>query len=245
MIVVHRKTGWKIISHYTHGLFAGKLAEQLKLDFRPEQWLDTLTAIIEHDDYLLDFGEQDYLTEIGMPLDYRMAGETDEEAYEHAERVYRNATQKSQFTAMLVGHHLDFLYSELAEAYKPLKKFLKNVREERVKQRNLYGLDKEAASTVYDLMRFCDRCSLILCQDQVPTLGRKLEINAALGDIPHFISKGGEDSISVSPWPFEKQKFSLNFEYRLLLKSDFKDNDELEAELKAVKVHLQEIQFEK
>jgi len=245
MIVVHRKTGWKIISHYTHGLLAGKLAEQLKLDFRPEQWLDTLTAIIEHDDYLLDFGEQRYLTDMGTPLDYRMAQNTDKASYEHAQRVYRNAEQKSQFTAMLIGCHLHFLYSELAKEYGPMKTLLDKIKEVSKNQRKLYGLTEGNQASLYNLMRFCDRCSLILCQDQIPTVGRQLEINETIGDTRYFIFKSGKESLSVKPWPFEHKKFNLNYEYRLLSQSVFKNNAELEAELARAEVQLEEVRFEK
>jgi len=40
----------------------------------PEHWVDVLTEIIECDDHLLDFEENDYLTENGTPKDFAMEG---------------------------------------------------------------------------------------------------------------------------------------------------------------------------
>lgn len=245
MIVEHQNKGWRIVSHYAHGLLAGKLANALRLDLRPSQWIDVLTAIIEHDDHLLDFGEQNYLTEIGTPLDYRMSSGTDEEILEHAERVYKNALQKSQMVGMLIGRHLVFLNTDLAKQYAPMKRFITMVEDRSKVQRRIYGLNKKKENSIYDIMRFCDRCSLILCQNQVPTIGRKLEINATIDNKTYFIHRGSEDNLSIEPWPFEETKFVMNYEYKILSESSFGSNTELENVLSKADIHLDVLNFEK
>ena len=137
MIVKHKEEGWEIISHYAHGLLSGKIAQELKINLRPAHWVDILTGIIEHDDHLLDFDEQEYLTENGTPKDFTMEGGSDREALEHAKRVYANAMQKSQLVALMVGRHLNFLYDSLSKEYSPMKKFLEELVELRTSQRKL------------------------------------------------------------------------------------------------------------
>lgn len=245
MIVKHSEKGWEIISHYTHGLLAGKIASQLEEGLMPEHWVDVLTGIIEHDDHLLDFDEQDYLTENGTPKDFTMEGGTDGEALEHARRVFSNAMQKSQLVALLVGRHLSFLYEGLAERYVPMKKLLKAIMKLREKQRKLYGLRKNDEDHLYDILLFSDRCSLILCQDGIPEVGRKLEINRTILDRTYFIERSGDGILKVGPWPFERSEFRLDFEYRLLSKAAFKDNSELEVALNNAEIHLRSFVLKK
>lgn len=226
MIVNSHIEGWEIISQYTHGLLAGKIAMQLKHDLRPDYWEDVLTAIIEHDDQLLGFEEKDYRTDAGAPLDFTLDERSDDDAYEHAERVYRNSLQKSQMVALLIGRHLEFLYHEKTKTHSGFRKFFKNVDGNRKVQLKLYDWEKPTLEKTYMLMRFCDRCSLILCQDLIPSTQRKLEINKSIADERYFVSET-EAGVHIEPWPFEPTNFSLHFETRLLKKLSFKSSKEL------------------
>jgi hypothetical protein len=55
MIVTVHSDCLEVITHYAHGLQAGQIALNLKDEFRPPYWLETLTAIIEHDDEQINF----------------------------------------------------------------------------------------------------------------------------------------------------------------------------------------------
>lgn len=238
MIVKHCEQGWEVVSHYAHGLLSGKIASQLKNEWMPEHWVDVLTGIVEHDDHLLDFEEKDYLTGNGTPRDFNMEGGSEKDTLEHAERVFANAMQKSQMIALLTGRHLEFLYESLAASYAPMKKFLKKISSLRKSQRKLYGMGQKEEDHLYDIMLFSDRCSLILCQDKVPEGGRKLEINRTIADKRYFISKNDDGSIVVEPWPFEKDSFQLDFEYRILSRSTFNDNGDLKESLEDAKIKM-------
>ncbi|MGB3775677.1 MAG: DUF3891 family protein [Leeuwenhoekiella sp.] len=245
MIVKQTISGWEIISHYTHGLLAGKLANQLKKDLKNKYWSDVLTAIIEHDDHLLDFEEQNYLTEMGTPLDFTLSSGTNTEVLEHAKRVYADSLQKSQLVALLVGRHLSFLNESLATTYKPMKDFLKDVDHRGKQQRKIYSLTKTQENHLYNILLFCDRCSLILCQDQIPEVGRKLEINHTINKKTYFIAKNDSDLIKIEPWCFEEDSFELHLEYRVLKKASFKSNRELQECLEDAKVQLRVFKFSK
>jgi len=238
MIVKHCEEGWEIISHYAHGLLSGKIASQLKQKWMPEHWVDVLTGIIEHDDHLLDFEERNYLTENGTPRDFTMEGGTDSETVERAERVFANAMQKSQMVALLTGRHLGFLYEKLAEDHAPMKKFLKDIKDLRKGQRKLYGLNQKDENHLYDLMLFSDRCSLILCQDKIPAVGRKIEINKTIENERYYLSRKEDDSLTIEPWPFEKSTFQLTFEIRILDRPTYKNNKELEEALDKAEIRM-------
>ncbi len=238
MIVKHSQEGWEIISHYTHGLLSGKIASHLEVELMPEHWIDVLTGIIEHDDHLLDFDEQDYLTENGSPKDFSMQGSTNKEALEHAKRVFENAMQKSQLIALLIGRHLTFLYETLAQDYKPMAKFLKKIDFLRTSQRKLYELDRKDEEYLYNIMLFSDRCSLILCQGVIPEVERKLEINKTINDQRFFIRKKSNDNLTVEPWPFRADNFCVQFEYRVLKEPTFKNNEHLKKALKEASIQM-------
>lgn len=237
--------GWKIVSHYTHGLLAGKFAEQLDLGFRPKYWVDTITAIIEHDDHLLDFEEGDYLTENGCPKDFTMSDNNPKEALEHAQRVYSNCIQKSQMVGLLVGRHLNFLYEGLAKDYGPMDEFLSRIRDKAKQQRKLYRINKGDEDSIYQLMRFCDRCSLLVCQGTVPEAGRKLEINRTIKDITYYVHRNESENFAIAPWPFQADEFSIDYEYRILQKPSFKDAKELKKAIENSEIFLQTISFKK
>jgi len=245
MIVKQKKEGWEIISHYTHGLLAGKIANQLKEELKTPHWLDVLTAIIEHDDHLLDFDEQNYLTDTGAPMDFTMSAGTPTEILAHARSVYNDALQKSQLVALLVGRHLSFLNEELAKDFKEMQLFLVEVEKNRNNQRKLYALNKADEDALYDILLFCDRCSLILCQDKIPEVERKLEINKTIEKNTYFIAKNAENKIKIEPWCFENDHFKLRLEYRILTKAAYKNNQELEHDLENAKVEIRTFQFEK
>ncbi|HEA30926.1 MAG TPA: DUF3891 family protein [Leeuwenhoekiella sp.] len=243
MIVKQKKEGWEIISHYTHGLLAGKIANQLENDLKGPHWLDVLTAVIEHDDHLLDFDEQNYLTDNGSPMDFTMSSGTPAEMVKHAQGVYSDAMQKSQLVGLLVGRHLSFLYEDLD--FKEMRLFLEKIEKERSNQRKTYNLSKADEDALYNILLFCDRCSLILCQDAIPEVGRKLEINTTIAKNTYFISKTGQDTLKIEPWCFEEEDFTLTLEYRMLAKASYKSNQELEENLENAKVQIRTFQFKK
>jgi len=237
MIVNPHSEGWNIISHYTHGLLAGKIAMQLRLDLRTNFWEDVLTAIVEHDDNLLDFSEKNYLTDAGAPLDFTLDERSDDDACKRAERVYQNSLQKSQLVALLIGRHLEFLYHKKATEHAGFEKFFKSIKTNRKIQLKIYNWEKQTLEKTYELMRFCDRCSLILCQDLVPASRRKLEINTSIKNKTYFISTMKQD-LHIEPWPFESESFQIQFEVRLIKKLHFESNEELEKEIAGTKPDL-------
>lgn len=245
MIVNQHIEGWKIVSHYAHGLLAGKIAAQLDDSLKKASWVDTLTAVIEHDDHILDFKEQNYLSPAGAPLDFTLSSGTDEEILEHAQRVYNNAAQKSQLIALLVGRHLSFLNESLAADFAKMNDFLDEIKELRKKQRKIYSLTKKDEDALYNLLRFCDRCSLILCQEKIPEGGRSLEINKTIDGKTYHISRDENDVIHIDPWCFQQKNFTIVYEYRILKKTAFKTNKELKESLENAPVQLEEMHFSK
>lgn len=235
MIVRKINSGWEVIYQHAHGLLAGQIANQLKHNLRPDLWVETLTAVIEHDDNQLNFEEKSYLNQAGMPQDFTEVERSCEENLERAKRVIEIAQRKSGWIALLISMHIDFLYGDL-ENDATFKSFLKDQNDLRKKLRKHYNVNKATAKSYYELLRFCDRCSLILCQNKFPALNRKLEINQSINDKKYFIYLRDDGTLGVEPWIFEKKSFEVGVEKRNLDKASYNSNLELKEDLEKAEV---------
>lgn len=245
MIVNHKKEGWEIIYQYAHGLLAGQFANQLRHDLRPRLWVETLTAIVEHDDNQLNFDEKSYLSDIGTPLDFTEEEFTPSKTLEQAQRLVNGARHKSGWVALLISAHVNFLYHEMAEEYPEIKKFLEEQHELRKKLRRRYKINEEQAESYYQLLLFCDRCSLILCKEEIPSVGRILEINHTIEGKKYFIRMVDDESFTIEPWCFQADEFSVSVEINEIQQVKFKSSKEFEQALGNCPIKLKEWKFVK
>ena len=156
--MIERKSseGLHVIYQAAHGLLAGKIANELKHKFRPPLWLQTLIAVIEHDDQQLNFEEKKYLSALGVPLDFTENNATVKQVVHRGERVIRQARSKSLWTAMLVLYYLDFLYGDIRIKHATAKKILESQDGFRKECRKHSGLTMAKAESFYHILGFCD-----------------------------------------------------------------------------------------
>ena len=233
MIVRTSLSGHHIIFHAAHGLLSGKIASQIHSQYQTANWFETILATSDHDDRQLNFNEKNYLSEQGLPINFTEDKQTIKEQLTRCIRVMEEAEQKSSWVYVIISMHLEFLYSSLRNSSVQFKEFLDDqeiARQKIIASSEFKKKDYEAA---YDVLRFCDRLSLILCMDQIPSGGRQLEINCTIQNRQYFISRTANGNLKVSPWPFAKESFDLSVEERLIEKGYFKSNKEFEKILKS------------
>lgn len=223
MIVNATDQGWHIIFQRAHALLAGKIAMHWKNKPSPERWAETLAAIIDHDDGQKDWRQGEHLTEAGAPLDFTIQTLD----LEQARRVVDNARYRSQWIALLTSMHTSALYERLRGQRKELDAFLDEQLSYQAKLQHSLKVKKKEAKAAYNLMFLCDACSLILCKDEVPAGGRKLEIGHDLEQQHYFIYEKEENVLSITPWPFEESSFELSVEVFQLTQLTFKNDHEL------------------
>jgi hypothetical protein len=246
MIVNQIKTGWEIIHHQAHGLLAAKIAMQFpESDFPKGYRAETIAAILCHDDHQDDYEHNNYVTDIGAPRDFTLAKSTKTQKYKRTKRVICAAYEKSRWTGMLVTYHFNFLYKGAEGLGKRLKKYLKEERKISNKLLKEMSLKPSALEDTYQIMRFCDRCSLILTRDNIPEMGRKVEIITMHDNVKHELKKDKKENILVKPWCFAENKFEATVEVQLLTKLEFKDDQELEKSLKNANVERRIFHFKK
>lgn len=245
MIVNKSSKGLHVIYQASHGLLAGKIAEQVMIKYRPVQWLETLVAVVEHDDQQLGYDEKNYLSKHGMPLDFSEDSVSVSKVLKRAKRVFHHAKGKSLWTALLVSFHLDFLYDSLRGKSIKAKRFLDAQKIFRKETISYFGINESEAASHYQLLRFCDRCSLILCKDEIPDAERKIEINTSLDGKNYFIHRKKNEKLSITPWCFEANSFELSIEETILEQTKFKNQKQLRDVLEASQRNILIWEFEK
>lgn len=231
MIVNKSIEGIHIIFHEAHGLLAGKIANEIASKYRPIHWFETLIAICEHDDRQLNFSEKDYLSDIGVPLDFTEEKSTISDILMRMKRILKAATNKSMWTNLLISYHLEFIYSHLTADSKQLKIFFVDEKKSRQHVLKQFKISDKKARMYYEFLRFCDRLSLILCKNEVPDANRLLEINTSINGETFFIKKTENNELIITPWIFNSSQFELSVEERILKETRFTSSNQFETVL--------------
>lgn len=161
MIVNYTEKGWQIVTQRAHGILAAQLAAQWKVSERPDRWVETLLAIAEHDDAEVELGGENLLTGTGGPLNFDMK----EFDLEHCEKLSMLTITKNKYIALLTSLHMEFLYHEDAETNIKAKTFLKEQAVFRKRWTQELNLTEKKVLRIYDLVEWCDACSLLLCEE--------------------------------------------------------------------------------
>lgn len=241
MIVNQTNKGWEIIYHRAHALLAAQLAGQWDRTKVPTRLYETIAAISHHDDLEKEW-EDAQLTEAGAPLDFTLDAES---SIEQITQLIDGAQHRGRWVAMLVSMHVCLLNANRRGTSREWDRFLDEQIEKQQKWRKALGVKKEEADRAYQFMHWCDRLSLILCQQKIPVDERALEITSRLDNQRYDLKQYNDGHISVEPWPFEKDKFTVNLETVKLSELKFKDNAALKAALKNAPIEVLEWQFAK
>jgi hypothetical protein len=229
MIVNLQADGWEIIYHRAHALLAAQIAAHWQPSKSPLRITDTIAAISHHDDLEKEW-EKDQLTEAGAPKDFTL--EKQKSSVEKLNKHIEGALYRGRWVALLTSMHTCFLHQ--GSEPKDIADFVKEQeRLQKVWLKEL-GIAQAEADSAYQFMKWCDRLSLILCQQQIPDNNRKLEINDGPDGRKYYIyfAKSESGSVSVFPWCFKENKIKVYVETSHLSQISYQDNQELTKALK-------------
>lgn len=242
MIVTLQADGWEIIYQRAHGLLAVKLASHWRNDERGPHWVELLAAITQHDNNQKEFGGRGYLNAIGAPADFMIAGGS---PLEQAKQVVDDASYQGRYVALMTSMHTSYIYRSKLESDEAFATFLSEQEALQKRWRRALGLSKGDAERDYAIMQWCDRCSLILCQNELPSDGRRLEVAVTPGGEPSYIRQRDDKSVGLGPWPFDAARFEVSVEAALLTQLRFGSDEELHAALAAAPTHVKSWVFAK
>jgi hypothetical protein len=225
MIVNYTEAGWELITQRAHGILAAQLAQHWNKKGRPQRWMETLLAIAEHDDAMIELEGENLLTEAGGPLNFTMKNFE----LEHCMRLSRFTQSKSRYIALLTSMHMIFIYRKDMEQDPAAKEFLNEQQKLQTQWRKELNLTKEEAEKTYAFMEWCDAFSLLLCQRAVQPESRAVEISRGPDGEKYELLQVGEGQLTLVPWPFEENAFEVAFESRSIAQLEFKSSDELRS----------------
>jgi Protein of unknown function (DUF3891) len=241
MIVNPTQNGWEIIYHRAHALLAAQLAGHWRCKDAPVRLYETLAAISHHDDLEKEWEEYN-LTEAGAPMDFTLNQDTD---LKKLADLANNARYRGRWVALLISMHISRLNEQKRGESPEIDKFL----DEQLQNQQLWieelGIKKKEVDAAYAFMQWCDRLSLILCQQELPADERFLEISKGPDGQRYDIMQRSDQLIIVKPWPFQDDKFTVNVEACELSQVKFEKNAELTQALQESPIKLLEWTFVK
>jgi hypothetical protein len=223
MIVNTDKKGWEIIYQQAHALLAVQIASHWRKDQRPARWLETLIAIVEHDDGQADWQRDTYLNDAGAPMDFSFQSVS----MTQMKRVTELTRYKGRWVALLVSMHMTYLYESKRGSNQELDAFLDGQTENQRKWRKELKVSIKEAQWAYALVQFCDRFSLILCRQELPMGERALEITKGPNGKRYEVTQRADETLKVEPWPFEETDFEVKVEATYLSQLQFQNDQEL------------------
>lgn len=241
MIVNQTDSGWQIINQQAHGMLAVQAAMRWQVEKRPAHWIETLTALIEHDDGQEPWEGHKHLTTAGAPLHFKIT----EYSVEQCRNMIEIGLHKSRWNALMLSMHTTFLYEKKRGTDSELDEFLDQQAGNQAKWRKQYKASKAEAAYAYAFVQWCDALSLVLCLDQVPPEGRRLEISVGPDDVPYYIYQHDDESLGVDLWPFDVTEFAVHVETFQLQQLAFQTDGELYNAIQDAPMVLKEWQFKR
>jgi Protein of unknown function (DUF3891) len=241
VIVKSTQQGWEIIYHRAHALLAAQIAGKWQREKSPIRLYETIAAISHHDDLEKEW-EENSLTEAGAPMDFTLDSKT---SYSQLRKHLDGSLYRGRWVAMLNSMHMSFLREKSRGKSAEEDAFLDEQLANQQQWREELEVTKDEAQSAYDLMQWCDRFSLILCQGQIPEDGRELEISKGPDGKRYNVKQHSDGSLTVIPWCFEEDQFGVNVEASDLAEVKFEDNASLVTALKQAPRRLIEWTFVK
>ncbi|GAB4019087.1 hypothetical protein GCM10028808_55670 [Spirosoma migulaei] len=239
MIVSQTDTGWQIINQQAHGLLAVQLALHWRVDKRPSRWIETVTALTEHDDGQNPWEGRNHLTAAGTPLHFELLPYS----VEQCQQMIQIGLQKSRWNALLMSMHTSFLYESKRGTDKALDVFLDQQMTNQTKWRKESKATKAETDYAYAFLQWCDALSLVLCLNQVPHEERRLEVSKGPDDLSYYIHQRADGTLSLDPWPFEGPQVTVHVETFCLDQVVFKNDKQLYNALQDSPVSVKEWTF--
>lgn len=208
MIVNLIEDGWEVTYHRAHALLASQLGGHWQRKDAPERLYETLAAISHHDDLEREW-QGNQLTPAGAPLDFTLDPES---SIDKLEEHINSSRYRGRWVTLLTSKHICFLTQDKQGESPEWDRFFKQQQKLQEEYSKQLEIDTAEVERAYQFMRWCDRLSLILAQKQIPAMGRALEITSGIDGQRYDIRQLENECVTVEPWPFEEEKFTVNVE---------------------------------
>lgn len=226
--------GWEIVFQRNHALLAAQMLVPWQGSPRPEPWLELCNACAHHDHGWNELDGDARVDDRGQPVDFLHTPL--DRTLAMSRRNLRSASAVSQWCAILVARHAEYLYSSKNDP--ETDAYLAEVKAHRRQQMEKIGASDERVETLYELLQWADSLSLLVCCPP-SDFTRSLPLKAAGRN--YQATRIGTDRWTLNPWPYAEAHLELHYETRTLAGSSFADDEELGRALREAPVDQREV----
>lgn len=233
MIANPTPDGWEILYQPAHALLSAQIAGYWRAAARPPRWDETLVAVAQHDNGWKEWEELPRLTEAGAPVNFTEMALPD--AIEQWHRGVARGYHQSSWVGLLISIHGTALYEVHRGKSEALDRFLDEQHAQQKRWIDVLGASEEEIRAAYAMVRWTDWFSLVLGWRRVPADGTPVDVGEGPDGISYAIRQRPDDTLTVEPWPFDPDSFTLTTEARHVAHHTFADSAALAAALAAAR----------
>ena len=224
VICLQRQQGWEVTFQRAHALMAAQILAHWRPEDRPTFWVELLAACAQHDNGWTEWEPGGRLSEAGAPMDFRhMAIEFN---LIQAKRVVALGWHQDRVVGWLVSRHMHQIYDPRRGELGAMDTWLGQEERRRAKATRHLEHEEEELERAYAMLYWCDTLSLVLCEEQVPFGGRRVEVAKGPGGRGYQVWEGeGAEEVQVWPWPLAGESLEVSVESYLVKQLSFADHD--------------------
>ncbi len=231
MIRLATEAGWLVVTQPAHAFLSACLAGHWAgtADFpRPQPWTDVLVGIAQHDIGWTEWEARPQITPEGVPRQFTELSLDDHLAIWR--RGVEWALRQHPLLAFLVSRHATTLYAPRREEDERVAAFLAEQRRLQAHLGRILDVPPGALDDAYRLLRLMDWLSLALCLERYRD--GPVELGAGPGRVPLTLASAAGGRLTVTPWPFDVERFTVEVPARQLQQRTFEDDADLQRALR-------------
>lgn len=236
MIVNEVESGLEIIFQPAHALLSAQVAGQWHPDSRPLHWMQTLTAVAQHDNGWVEWERAPRRTEAGVPRNFTEMSLDD--AVAQWQRGIARGRHQSRWVALLISRHATRLNGPRAGESPGVDSFLAEQQGLQQAWREALGSSEAQVDHAYSMIRWTDWFSLLLCWRRLPEDGTPVSVGIGPDERRYEMRRRETGRVTLHPWPFAGPHFEVSVERRRLAQRQFDDDASLLRALRAAPVTL-------
>ena len=229
MIVNRLESGWEIIYQPAHALLSAQLVGRWRVEAHPPRWWETLVAVSQHDNGWREWEAAPQVNPDGTPRNFTEM--TVPEAMAQWRRGVTRARHQSAWVGLLVSHHATTLFDSRRGELEALNQFLDEQHAQQERWRASLGASPEEVDHAYAMVRWTDWLSLVLCWRRLPADGSPISLGTGPDGTRYEAALRMDESVALTPWPFDEARFTVTVETRLLSQPTFADDEALQVAL--------------
>ncbi len=241
MIVNPTEFGLEIIFQPAHALLSAQVAARTTWAGVVPHWWQTLVAVAQHDNGWHEWEQAPTLNGAGSPRNFTEM--TPQDAIAQWRRGVGRGLHQGRWVGLLISRHATSLYEARRGEVAALDAFLDEQGAQQARWIEALGVTEGEVARAYDVVRWSDWFSLVLCWRRVPEDGSAISLGAGPDGQGYTMRRLDGERLTVEPWPFIEARFVVTVEARRLFHPTFEEASALKQALEGAEIQLKSWQI--